>query len=85
MIGDGNAVGVAGEIAQHMLWAAKGRLEVNHPFLPKQRTQEGSEGLLLLKRLERAGENQLGMDAFSNPRRTCRGRTRLSTWLGKKK
>jgi hypothetical protein len=45
MIGDGNPVGVSGEIAEHMLWVAEGWFEVNHPFLPKPRTQEGSKGL----------------------------------------
>jgi|SRR6516225_7262974 hypothetical protein len=64
MIGDGDSVGVSGEITEHMLWTAEGRFEVNHPFLPKQRTQEGSKGLLLAKRLESAGENQPGMALF---------------------
>ena len=66
MIRDGNAVGVAGEIAQHMLWAAKRRLEVNHPFLPKQRAQEGSKGLLLLEGLESTGQNQLRVAFFQS-------------------
>src|SRR5689334_14401826 len=64
MIGDGHAVGVAGEITQHMLWAAKRRLEVNHPFWPKQRRQEGSKGLLLLQGRESTGENQLWVAFF---------------------
>ena len=57
MIGDGDPVGVGSKIAQDMPWAAKGWLEVNHPILPEQRAQEGSKGLLLLKRLQSAGEH----------------------------
>jgi len=64
MVGDGDAVGVAGEITQDMLWAAEGRLEVNHPLLSEQRTQEGSEGLLLAKGLESTGESQLRVPLF---------------------
>jgi len=46
MIGDGDAVGVAGQVLQHMLWAPKGTLGVDYPVLTKKRAQESMEGLL---------------------------------------
>ena len=36
MVGDGHAVGVAAEIAQHMWGAAEGRLGIDEPFLLAQ-------------------------------------------------
>jgi len=36
MVGDGHAVGIAAEIAQHMGRAAEGRLGINEPFRPSQ-------------------------------------------------
>ena len=33
VIGDGHAMGVACQIPQHLLWAAEGRLGIDHPFL----------------------------------------------------
>ena len=32
MIGDGDAVGVAGQILQHAAWPAEGRFDVDHPI-----------------------------------------------------
>ena len=31
-IGDGDAMGIAGEISQHLLWSTEWLLGVNHPF-----------------------------------------------------
>jgi hypothetical protein len=55
MIGNGDAVGVAGQVAQDVLGSTEGRLEVDHPVLPEQGAQEGGEPLRLTEGLERAG------------------------------
>jgi hypothetical protein len=45
MVGDGDAVGVAGEIVEHMLSAAEGRLGIDDPLLRIELSQELSETL----------------------------------------
>ena len=35
MVGDGDAMGVTGQIVENMLGAAKGRLGVDYPVLPE--------------------------------------------------
>ena len=84
MIGNGDAVGVAGQVAQDMLGTAEGRFEVDHPVLPEQGAQEGGKGLLLTERLQSSGERNwewLLCKASTNlPRKT-----RLSTWRGRRK
>lgn len=64
MIGNSDAVGVAGKITQDMLGTAEGRFEVDDPVLPEQGPQEGGEGLILTKRLESSGENELRVACF---------------------
>ena len=59
MIGDGHAMGIAGQVLQHVLRPAKGRLGINHPVFPKQSAQEGYECLLIRQRLTRAKEGKL--------------------------
>jgi len=59
VVGDGHAMGVAGEITQHMVGAAERWLGINHPVLTEQGTQEGTECFFLLERLERTGERKL--------------------------
>jgi hypothetical protein len=51
MIGDGDAVGVAGQVVKHILRAAEGALGVDYPILTKQWPQEGMEGFLPRQRL----------------------------------
>ena len=43
-VGDGDAVGIAGEVGEHGLGAAEGGLCVYDPFAIAQRCQEGLEG-----------------------------------------
>ena len=43
-VGDGDPVGVAGEMAQDFLGSAKWALAVDHPFAVAQRRQVGREG-----------------------------------------
>lgn len=64
MIGNSDAVGVPGQVAQDMLRAAEGRFEVDHPVLPEQGTQEGGKGLLLTKGVEGPRESELVMAFF---------------------
>ena len=57
-VGDGDAVGVAAEIGEHLLGAAEGRLGVDHPVDPAQRRAVGGEGAGLGERSEIAEEAQ---------------------------
>ena len=59
VVGDGHAMGVTGEIAEHMMGTAEGWLGIDHPVLTKQGPQEGAEGLFVFQRLERSGEGEL--------------------------
>jgi hypothetical protein len=59
VVGNGDPMGVASEIAQHMLGTAERRLGIDDPVLPEQGTQEGTEGLLIFERLERSRKNKL--------------------------
>jgi hypothetical protein len=59
MVGDGHAMGVAGEIAEHMMGTAERWLGIDDPVLTEQWTQEGAEGFFVFQRLERSGESEL--------------------------
>src|SRR4029077_12394955 len=59
VVGDGHAMSVTGEIAQHMKGTAERWLGVDDPVLTEQWTQEGAEGLFVLERLENSGEGEL--------------------------
>jgi len=47
MVGDGHAMGVAAEIAEHVMGTAKRRFGIDDPGLTEQGTQESAEGLLI--------------------------------------
>ena len=64
MVGNGDAMSVAGQIAQDMLGTTEGRFEIDHPVLPEQGTQEGGKGSILAKRLQGSRENELGVACF---------------------
>jgi hypothetical protein len=49
MVGDGDAMGIASQIKQHMFGAAEGRLGIDDPVLPIERAQEDGEALLVVK------------------------------------
>ena len=59
MVGDGDAMRIAGQVMQHVLGAAEGRFGIDHPVLPIKRAQEEGEVLLLMKRHALAEEAQL--------------------------
>jgi len=61
VVGDGHAMGVAGEITQHMMRPAKRRLGIDDPVLAEEGTQERAECLLVFQRLERSGEPELAL------------------------
>src|ERR1700719_4821051 len=50
MVGDGDAMGVAGQIVQHVFQPAERLLRVDHPVFAEQRAQEYGEGLLVSQR-----------------------------------
>ena len=47
MVRDRHAMGVAGEIAEHMMRTTEGWFGVDDPLLTEQGTEEGAEGLLV--------------------------------------
>jgi hypothetical protein len=59
VVGDGHAMGVAGEIAEPMRGTAEGWLGVDDPVVTEQGAQEGAEGLFVFERLENSGESKL--------------------------
>jgi hypothetical protein len=59
MVRDGYAMGIAGEIAEHMMGTAERGLGVDDPVLTEQGTQEGVESLFVFERLEGSGEGEL--------------------------
>src|SRR5208283_1294808 len=61
MVGDGHTMGVAAEILQHIFGTTKGRFQVDHPVLPVQRPQPGSEDLGLRKKLQVSLEVELAI------------------------
>jgi len=59
MVGDGHAMGVTGEIAEHMMGTAEGWLGIDDPVLTEQGAQERAERLLVGKGLKSSGEGEL--------------------------
>jgi hypothetical protein len=57
-VGDGDAVGVSGEIGQHRLWAGERRLGIDHPFGAALPLDEGGEGARGSQPLQRAEEGK---------------------------
>ena len=62
MVGNGDTVGVAAEILEHILGAAEGWLGVDHPVFAKQRSQPGGEESGLRERRQIPGKVQLARD-----------------------
>ena len=59
MVGDGDTVGVAAEVADHFLGSAEGGLGIDDPVLAKQRSEECREALGLFQVLNRSCASQL--------------------------
>jgi hypothetical protein len=62
MVGDGDAVGVAGEVVEDMLGAAEGRLGVDDPLVRVELAQELAEALWLSQFLKGSVELQPALD-----------------------
>ena len=75
-VGDGDAMGVGAEIAQHMFRSAEGRLGVDDPVVAEQYPQPSSEGARISQRQKLAVELKSHLDErrCGVRRRTCRGR-----------
>jgi hypothetical protein len=61
VVGDGDAVSVVSEIAQHVLRSTEGRLGIDDPVLSKQYSEPGCEGLRISERSELAVELKRGI------------------------
>src|SRR4030095_8120542 len=59
VVGDGDTMGVASEVTDHVLGAAEGGLGIDNPVLAKQRPEKRREALWLFQVLDRSGANQL--------------------------
>src|SRR5216683_1720275 len=59
MVGDGDPVGITGQIVKDMLGSAEGRLGIDDPLLLEQSTQKSCEVLVLAQRQALAVEPQL--------------------------
>ena len=57
MVGDGDTVGVAGQVMKHVLRTAERRLRVHHPVLTEKRSKKRTEGSFVRKWLKAAGKN----------------------------
>ena len=66
MIGDGHAMGVAAEIAQHLHRTAEGRLGINDPVVAMQAAEQFGELLRIGESGGRAGAHELvpAMETF---------------------
>jgi hypothetical protein len=53
MVGDGDAVRIAGEIVQNMFRTSEGWLDVDHPVFAEEESQERVESAGLSKTMER--------------------------------
>jgi hypothetical protein len=56
VVGDGDAVSVVSEIAQHVFRSTEGRLGIDHPVLAEQHSEPGREGPRIGERSELAVE-----------------------------
>jgi hypothetical protein len=52
LVADGDAVGIAAEVFQHMSGSAEGRLGINHPFFVFEGSQELGEGAGVAQRFQ---------------------------------
>ena len=59
VVGDGHAMGIAGQVVEHVFWSAEGWLGVDNPILPEQLSQKAAEGLAFTQVLEAPVEVEL--------------------------
>ena len=58
VVGDGDTVGIAAEVADDLLGPAEGGLCINNPILTKQCSEEGSKAFRFGQMLDRSGTSQ---------------------------
>ena len=58
VVGDGDTVGVAPEVTDHLLGAAEGGLGIDDPVLAEQRSEKCREALWLFQVLDRSSTSQ---------------------------
>jgi hypothetical protein len=59
MIGDGDAMGVASQVAEHTVRSSERGFGINDPILTEESSEEGSERLQVAQRLQASGEDEL--------------------------
>ena len=70
MVGDGHTMGVAAEIAQHVLWAAEGAFQVYYPALSVERSQPCGKDFGLSEKFQISVEIKLTILKTSGPLKT---------------
>ena len=86
MVGDGDAVGIAGQVVENMFGAAEGRLGIDHPVLPAEFGEEVAECARQDKLLQRAMDLEpVLLEQFTKPCPELRRKRRLSALTGRKK
>ena len=61
VIGDGDAMGISGQIVKYMLRPSEGAFCIDHPILAKERTKESMKGPLSGQCLEAAGKREFAL------------------------
>ena len=87
VIGNGHAMGVAAEIAQHLHGTAEGGLGIDDPVVAMQAAEEFCELLWIGESSSRAGTAVASLRRWRRfrPARNLPRKTRLRTFTGKKK
>ena len=86
VVGDGDAMRIAGQIVQNMLWPSERPLGIDDPVLAKQRAKEGSERPVLEPEVSSAWEESSPLrKARLRPATNLPRNTRLRTLTGRKK
>ena len=65
VIGDGDAMGVTGQVVKDVPRATERRFSVHDPVLAEERAKKRAEGPFVLKRLKAAGKSQLSFSKSS--------------------
>jgi len=58
VVGDADAMGVAGQVVEDVLGTSEGPLGVDHPILTEQRPQKSMEGFLFAESFQASGKQQ---------------------------
>ena len=61
VIGDGDTMGIAGQVMQHMLRPSEGAFRIDHPILAKEWPEESMKGFLSGQCLEATGKHELAL------------------------